>query len=135
MLPNPWILVGLLVFWLSTLAGAYWKGHTAAQDSARAQYATDLEATIAEHNANAEIDAQAALEWGQANARVRTEYVTIRSAANAATQNNPAVPACNLDTGRMQSLAAAISAANKQSPADLLLDATDKANSTSKPVR
>ena len=138
---NLTMMAVLALVYVLSVAGAsvtgYYKGRTSAENKARAQYATQLEQTIAEHNEDAAIDMLAAAEWGEANAKVRTKYIQIRSAANEATASNPAPANCALDPKRFGLLQLAIETANgdKADAASKLRSATDKANATGKPER
>lgn len=134
---NPWVLLGIGVIWLASVGGAYFKGAQHAEDKARAQYATQLEQTIAEHNADAQIDAEAAFEWGQKSSAAKTKYTEIRSQANEATSASPAPANCNLDDKRWRVLNTAVQALSGPDPdtSKRLLDAAGKANAASKPER
>ena len=134
---NPWVLLGIALVWAASVAGAYFKGAEHAENKARAHYATQLEQTIAEHNADALLDMEAAREWGQRNAAVRTKTVEIRSQANEATSASPAPAMCALDDDRWRVLNAAIEAGNDagEAAAKRVLDATSKANAAGKPLR
>lgn len=108
----PWILLGLLIFWLASVSGAYYKGHTAAQEAARAQYATQLEQSIAEHNENAVIDAQAAREAGERSAKARTRTVTITNEVERVIHEKPAPAVCRLTADTFSLLTVAVQVAN-----------------------
>ena len=134
---NPWVLLGLTLFWLFSVAGAYFKGHQAAQADARAQYATELEQTIADHNKQAQIDARQAADAAAKDAAARTRSAMLRNQANEANRAKPLPISCNLDTERFRVLDDAIKAANgSDTPAASgLRPAINKANSASKPER
>jgi len=127
---NPYLIIGLIVFWLASVGGAYFKGHTAAQDAARAQYATELEATIKQHNANTLIDMQAAADVAAKEAAARTRTAMLRNQTTKVIYEKPMPVSCNYDDGRMQLVAAAVAAANNEDTAARVRAASDKANAT-----
>ena len=131
---NPWILLGLLVFWLASVGGAYYKGSQNAQEEARAQFASQLEATIQAHNADAEIDMNAAFEWGQRNSIAKTKSNEIRGQANDAIRAQPLAVTCNWDTATFGLLTSAVKAASELDPAasERLSKAVRDANASSK---
>jgi len=113
---NPYILLGLLVFWLASVAGAYYKGAGAAQDAIRAEYATKLEETIAEHRENALIDMEAAMEAGRRDAKARTRTVTITNEVERVIHANPAPADCRVHPDTFRLLQSAVANANGASP-------------------
>ena len=127
---NPWdsarpgILLGLLVFWLASVTGAYFKGSEAAQEAARAQYATQLEATIAEHNADSLIDMESALAWGEANAKAKTRFSEVKNVALEAISAAPLAANCSWDKPSFDALLAAI----KESNSDTIKNAVSTSN-------
>lgn len=112
MMANPWVLLGLVLFWAASMGGAYYKGHTAAQDAARAHYATELEATIKEHNENALIDAQAAREAGERDAKAKVRTVTITNTVEKVLHDTPSPANCRLSPDAFGLLVAAVKVAN-----------------------
>lgn len=127
---NPYVLLGLLVFWLASVTGAYFKGHTAAENAARAQYATELEATIAEHNKNAVIDMQAAAEVAAKESAARTRQAMLRNQTVKVIHEKPSPAVCDLDDGRMQLVAQSVAAANNEDAAARVRDTASKVNAT-----
>ena len=113
---NAWLLLGLLVFWLTSVGGAYYKGRGAAQDEARAQYATQLEQTIAEHREDALIDMEAAREAGQREARARTRILTVTNEVEKVLYAKPAPPECRLASDTFSLLRVAVQLANGSDP-------------------
>ena len=127
---NPWVILGIVLFWGFSMAGAYLKGSQVAQDAARAAYATSLEQTIAEANKNAVIDMAAAAEVAARESAARTRAAMIRGQTVKVIHEKPSPAVCNLDAGRMQLVAAAVAAANSEDAASRVRDAADKANRT-----
>jgi hypothetical protein len=129
---NPWVLLAIVLAIGTAGATGYYKGHTAAQDAARAQFATELEATIAEHNANAAIDMQAAADNAAREAAARTRTAMLRGRANEITVAKPMPVSCNLDSDRFGLLVAAVKEANGDSAdaAGRVRDAAKSVNST-----
>ena len=113
---NPYVLLGLLVFWLASVSGAYLKGHSAAHDQARAQYATDLEKAIAKHEEDAAIDMQAAREAGQAEAKARVKTVTVTNTVERILYEKPSPANCRVTDDTFKLLAAAVQIANGADP-------------------
>ena len=113
---NPYVLLGLLVFWVASVAGAYWKGHTAAQDAARAAYATELEHTIAAHNEDALADMEAAREAGVRDAAAKTKVVTITNEVERIIHEKPAPVICRVTDDTFRLLQLAVSVANGTDP-------------------
>jgi hypothetical protein len=113
---NPYILLGLLVFWLASVTGAWFKGSQHAQDAARAQYATDLEKAIAKHEEDAAIDMQAAREAGQAEAKARVKTVTVTNTVERILHEKPAPANCRVTDDTFKLLAAAVQIANGADP-------------------
>ena len=112
MMLNPYILLGLLVFWLASVSGAYYKGHAAAQDVARAQYATELEASIAKQQKDAQIDVAAALEAGKKEAKVRVKTVTLTNTVERVLHEKPAPVVCRISDDTFKLMLAAVQIAN-----------------------
>ena len=135
MLPNPYILLGLAVFWAVSVGGAYFKGSQHAQDAARAQYATDLESAIAESRENAVIDMQAAREAGERDARARTRTVTVTNEVERVIHAQPAPAVCRLNPDAFRLLGAAVEIANgaDTDPAKPMPDAGPKTRPAGKP--
>ena len=133
---NPYVLLGLGIFYLASVAGAYFKGGQIERDHAKAEYSKQLEGEIKQANDNSVIDMQAAYDWGQSNAKIRERVVTIRSEAATVTASSPMAASCDLDNSRFGLLQRAIQAANlDKATADSLSDAVSKSNATSKPER
>jgi hypothetical protein len=105
-------MLGLLVFWLASVAGAYYKGGAAVENLMRAEHATQLEKTIAEHNEDAAIDMQAALEAGRKEAKVRTKVVTLIQEVNNAIASKPAPAECRVTDDVLKLMRVAIAIAN-----------------------
>lgn len=127
---NPYFLLGLLLFWGASITGAYFKGSSVAQNAARAHYASELEASIVQHNANAVIDMQAAAKVASDQAVARTRTAMLRSQANEVVRASPMPNTCNLDAGRMQLIAESVNAANGENAAGRVRDAAKSVNST-----
>ena len=128
---NPWIILGLVIFWMASITGAYFKGSTAAQNEARAHYAAELESAIAQHNENAVIDMQAAAKVAADEAAARTRIAMLRNRTTEVIHAKPLPVSCNLDSDRIGLLTAAIQEANgdNQDAAARVRNAADKANS------
>jgi len=109
---NPWLTLGLLVFWIASVAGAYVKGFDRAQDKARAEYAGHLEKAVADANEDALIDMEAAREAGQREAAVRTKVVTLTNEVERVIREKPAPADCRLQPDTLKLLNVAISIAN-----------------------
>jgi hypothetical protein len=125
---NPYVLLGVLIFWLASVTGAYFKGSTAAENKARAAYAATLEQTIAEHNANAVIDMQAAAKVAADEATARTRTAMLRNRTTEVIHEKPMPVSCNLDDGRLQLIAESIAAANNENAPSRVRDAANKAH-------
>ena len=131
---NPWMLIGLAVFWLASVTAAFFKGESVMEDRVRAQHATELERTIKQHNENAVIDMAAAAEAAARDATARTRAQMLRNQANAAIQIRPMPVVCSLNSERMRLLTASVEAANgdQERSAGGVFDAINKANAPRK---
>lgn len=113
---NAYFMLGLLVFWLASVTGAYFKGSAAAQDAARAAYAVQLESAITEHNATAQADVEAARAAGQKEAKIRTKVVTVTNTVEKVLHEKPADPICKLNPATFELLLASVALANGTDP-------------------
>lgn len=109
---NPYLLLGIGVAWLASVGAAYYKGSEAAENRARAEHATQLERTIAEHNETAAIDMAAALEAGKREAKVRTKVVTLTNEVERIIHAKPAPPDCRVQSDTLKLLVLAAEVAN-----------------------
>ena len=112
MLANPWLLLGLLVFWLASVSGAYYKGSQHAQDAARAQYATDLEASIQKANETAKADIEAARAAGQKEAKARLRTVTVTNTVERILHEKPSPAICRVNDDAFALMLATVQIAN-----------------------
>ena len=131
---NPYVILGIVLFWGFSMAGAYLKGSQVAQDAARAQYAESLEQTIAQHNKNAVIDMQAAAKVAADEATARTRTAMLRSRTNEVIRANPSPVTCAWPADRFGLLVTAVQEANGDSAdaSGRLSTAIGKANAPAK---
>jgi hypothetical protein len=59
---NPYVILGLVLFWGASCVGSYLKGSEVAQNEAKARFSEQLEATIAQAREDSVIDMMAATE-------------------------------------------------------------------------
>lgn len=109
---NPYILLGLIVFWMVSVTGAYFKGVQHAEDKAKAEYSKQLEDTIQQHNADALVDMEAARAAGILDAKAKTRTVTITNEVERVIHDNPAPAACRITDDTFRLLQSAIQVAN-----------------------
>jgi len=109
---NPWLILAVVLAIGGAGISGYFKGSTDAKNAAAAAAATQMEAAIKQHNADAVIDMQAAYERGQAEAKVRVITRTIQGEASAITASAPIPVNCRLDAPRMKLLIRSIDVAN-----------------------
>ena len=106
------MLLGLIVFWLASVTGAYFKGHQNAQDAARAHYATELETSIKAANETAQADIAAAREAGKREARAKVRTVTVTNEVERIIHAKPAPVECRLEPDVFNLLRVAVAVAN-----------------------
>ena len=114
---NPYILLGLVIFWIASVTGAYLKGHSIAEDQAKAAYSKQLDAAIASHNEDALVDMQAAREAGEREARARVVTRTITNEVTKVIHEKPSPAICRWDDPSVGLLQRAVEAANDLAPA------------------
>src|SRR3990167_10013273 len=105
---NPWLLLGAVLFWLASMAGAYFKGVDVAENEAKAEYSKQQDAAIKEANDNALIDMQAAREVGEREGRARAKTIVIRGKAEVVFRDNPQPRVCDWSEPAFSLLDAAI---------------------------
>jgi len=133
---NPYVLLGLLLFWLASVAVAGWAGWDYRDGKVAKEKLDAVTEAIEEHNANSEIDMQAAYEWGESKAKVRTIYANVRNEVASVVAAAPAPASCSLDPDRLRLLNLAIATANAgKGAASGLPDTSPKADPAIKPVR
>ena len=128
---SPYLILAAVLAIGAAGIGGYFKGSADKENALQAQYAKQLDGVIAEHNANAVVDMQAAAEVAAKEAQAKTRTVYIRSQANDAIAKAPAAVNCNLTTDRYSVLLAAVNEANggdSKDAANGLSDAIRKAN-------
>ena len=109
---NPWIILGAVLFYAASMAGAYFKGGQHERNAAKAEYSRQLESSIAEANANAQIDMQAAREVGEREGRARARTVVIQGEAQVVFRDNPQPRVCDWTQPAFSVLQRAIESAN-----------------------
>lgn len=114
---NPWVILGIVLFWGASVTGAYLKGHSIAKDQAKAEYSRQLESSIAEANADALVDMQAAREVGEREARARVITRTITNEVTKVIHGKPSAAVCRWDDDSGKLLERAVEAANDLAPA------------------
>ena len=131
---NPWVILGVVLFWIASVGGAYLKGGKAAEDHARAQYATEMEATIKQNNENAVVDMQAAAKVAAAEATAKTRAAMLRGKVDVVIAKTPSSLSCAWPVERFGLLLVAVQEANGDQTAfaDGLSTAVSRANASSK---
>ena len=134
---NPWVLLGIAIAIGAAGAGGYFKGVDVAENAARAEYATELEAGIASFNEQAAKDQEAAVKVAARNAAAQARASTIRSQSNVAIQEKPLPVICAWEPKSFSLLLAAIKEASGDSAdtANKLSESVRRANATGKPER
>ena len=132
---NPWLILAAVLAIGAAGVGGYFKGSTDAKNAAAAQYAKDLDAKVAEHNANALIDMTAAREAGERDAKARTRTVTVTNEVERVIHAAPAPAVCRLTPDTFNLLRAAIDIANDADTpaAKSMPDAAPKTKPAGKP--
>ena len=119
---NPYVLLGLGIFYLASVAGAYFKGGQIERDHAKAEYSKQLEGEIKQANENALIDMEAARAWGESNAKIVTKFREVQGETRTVVVEKPMPAVCNLGPDRMRLLQTAISIANQSSSSGVRAD-------------
>src|SRR3990167_10520454 len=109
---NPWLLLGAVLFWLASMAGAYFKGVDVAENEAKAEYSKQQDAAIKEANDNALIDMQAAREVGEREGRAKVITRTITNEVTKVIHEKPSPAVCRWDDNSSRLLQRAVEAAN-----------------------
>jgi hypothetical protein len=109
---NPYVILGVVVFWLASVGGAAWKGmeYQKGQDAVVQLEAVDK--AVADANAQSQKDRNLAVIQAQRNTAAQTRVAMIRSQVNAAIQDHPQSDSCNWDQPTFSLLADAVNAAN-----------------------
>lgn len=114
MILSPYFWLALLVWTAIVGASSYYKGHTNAENAARAAHATALEETIKQSREDAVIDMTAAVEAEQERQKTRVEFkdriVTVERLVNA----NKFPDECKLSEPTVQLFNDAINAVNSK---------------------
>ena len=112
---NPYVILGLVLFWGASCVGSYLKGSEVAQNEAKARFSEQLEATIAQAREDSVIDMMAATEAEAARHKSRIVYrdrvVKVKEAIN----EIPTV--CAIPDAAVRLLNESIRDANNSAPA------------------
>lgn len=113
---NPWVLLAVGIVWAASCGSAYVYGHRNATNAARAAHGDALDAAIKQHNENAVIDMQAAVEAETERQQVRVEYRDRVSTVERIVREKPT--GCYASDAALGVLNDAINAANTPRAAD-----------------
>lgn len=133
---NPWVLLGLVLFWIASVTGAFFGGtsYEAGQQAKARQEA--ITAALADAAANAEVDKQAAIAAAKKEGIAAGRAAALRGRGNEAIRAEPLATSCNWGTQSFGVLIAAVRDANGAAPADPgLPDAVRKSNGAVQPQR
>lgn len=117
MIPNPYVILAAAALWAASCWYAYVSGETNKENKMRANYATQLETKIADHNDNARIDREAAYEWGERNGAARRKADKTAGRIDQDIRDNPQPASCRLSTPSVGLLNDAVHDANDLTPA------------------
>ncbi len=109
---NPYVMLGLVLFWIASVGAAYYKGGVNKENEVKAEYSRQLESSIKEANDNALIDMQAAREVGEREGRAKARTVYIKGQTQLVFKDNPQPALCNWDSKSFGLLNDAIQATN-----------------------
>ena len=109
---NPWLILGLVIFWIVSIAGSAYKGaeYQKGQD-AQAQLEA-VQKAVADANEQAAKDKNLAIVQAQRNTAAQTRASIVRSQANVAIAASPQPTQCDWDVPSFTSLRDAIAVAN-----------------------
>lgn len=113
---NPYVLLAVGVVWLASCGSAYVYGHRNASNAAKAAQGEALAAAVKQHNENAVIDMQAAVEAEAKRQAVRVEYRDRVSTVERIVREKPTD--CRVSDDALRVLNDAINAANTPRAAD-----------------
>lgn len=117
MIPNPWIILVATALWAASVWHAYDSGGDNRENKMRANYATQLETNIADHNDNARIDREAVAEWAGKNAHAQGVSDGRKAALAELGRNSPPPAGCVTPEPVRLLLNSAIDDANNRTPA------------------
>lgn len=117
MIPNPWIILAAAFAWAASCWYAYDSGGDNRENKMRANYATQLETKITEHNEAATRNMQAIQQWADRRGVARGRSDATASAIDADVRDNPPPPVCRLPATTVGLLNNAVRDANDLRPA------------------
>jgi len=111
---NPYVILGLVLFWGASCVGSYLKGSEVAQNEAKARFSEQLEATIAQAREDSVIDMMAATE---AEAKRHKSRIVYRDRIVKVKESINEIPvACVIPDGAVGMFNDAIRNANDSTP-------------------
>lgn len=133
---NPWVLLALTFFWISSVAGAFFGGKSfEAGQQAKAQQEA-VKAALGDAAKAAEVDKQAAIAAAKKEGVAAGRAAALRGRGQDAIRSEPLAAACDWRPQSYSVLITAVRDANGAAPADTgLSDAVRKSNGADKPVR
>lgn len=124
---NPWIIIGLIAFWATSIAGAFFAGESREADRAKAAQLTAVTQAVEDANRVAANDQRKAVAAAQKAAKAKTRTITIQGAAREVVREVPMPAVCDADPGYMRVLGDAIANANDiPQPSGVLLKPMSK---------
>jgi len=112
---NPWVLLAVGVLWLASCGSSYVWGHRAASNASKAAQATATAKLIQQHNENAVVDMQAAVEAEGQRQQTRIEYRDRETTIERIVRENP--NDCRIADPAYRVLLDSINAANSKASA------------------
>lgn len=108
---NPYVLLAIGMLWAASCGSAYVYGHRNATNAAKAAHSEALDAAVKQHNENAVIDMQAAVEAETKRQQVRVEYRDRVNTVERLVREEP--NDCRVSDAALGVLNQAVDAANK----------------------
>jgi len=107
---NPYVLLSVGILWAASCGSSYLYGHRNASNAAKAAQGEALAAAVKQHNENAVIDMQAAVEAETKRQAVRIEYRDRVNTVERIVRETPS--GCSVSAGALGVLNQAVDEAN-----------------------
>ena len=109
---NPYVILGLLLFWCASVTGAFFSGQSSEADRAKAAQLAAVNQAVEDANRVAAADQRKAVAAAIKTAKARTRTVTIRGKAVEVIREVPSPAACDWNPDSWGVLLSAVDAAN-----------------------